>query len=60
MKKNEILRFARFDKYLNVYNTLKPWLIKIDIFIKINLKMFMKEVVKILFIVSYLKGVIFN
>ena len=60
MKKDEILKFARLDKYSNVYDILKSWFMKIDIFIKINSKMFINEIIKILFVVLYLKKTIFN
>ena len=57
---NEVSKFVRLDKYLNVYNILKFWLTKIDIFFKINSKMFKREANKILFIILYLKKITLN
>ena len=52
---NEILIFIRLDKYSNIYNILKSWFTKINIFFKMNSKMFQKKINKILFIILYLK-----
>ena len=57
---NEVSKFARFDKYLNVYDILKPWFTKIDIFLKLNSKIFEREANKMLFVILYLKEIILN
>ena len=60
MNMNEISKFAQFDKYSSVHDTLKPWFTKIDIIMRTNQKMFDKEINKMLFIISYLKKIILN